>query len=851
MTFSEFYKSVTGHKPYHWQVELSECLARGEWHDLLTLPTGTGKTSLIEIWYYNLVTQMASDMRRTTPMRCYWIINRRTVVDDVFHRAAKLKEIVKNLGLFSKDQQLEVFRLRGGMGEKEGNLSLNPSAPALYVSTLDSYGSRVLFRSYNCGPNYRAVHAGLAFFDSLVVLDEAHLAKPLLALLERTKQIQGAAKTGLPGVLLPRVISVSATPGDGDKFPIKNLSDLRHRIDCRKSIKLIEVKGSALPRKVKSLVNDAMTKHKAISVVCNTVNTARQVFKEIKSIKGIESYLLIGSNRPHDNDSDEMRGLYEYLKCRKERKESDKPKVVVSTQTIEIAVDYDFDHMISEIAALPSMIQRAGRLMRDGSKDGAEFICLYGMNNPIYGEAADWCLEFLQQLNEEELRFPLPKPNRNMSLPSERIINLTDDDVERLVITNPDLPFDVDPYIKGVKEYDSDVFVAWRDWVDLRNRTAEDRTIETLKITGTKPAEMVRVSLFSVWYNTIHSADFTFAITEKNTDKSRLYSKKCVIRRYGKYSVKGIKDARPGDTIILPSSYGGLDKWGWNLDETSPAEDVFNDIKMGKVYFHGKSEHITFDDLKEEIVKLGRESDKFSGIVPPRPDRKAVPMGVVVRPKGLYDNRNREAISSLEVHTKLVVHFVRKFLMKLRLHRFLDHFTIAAEYHDLGKADRRFQHYMYGNNIINPDHLMAKPVTTAGTYVSPRGWRHELASLQILHDSNVYDSIPLLTRHLIGSHHGWWRPYARVLVDNLHQPREFNLCDRKWVSKNPFSGFANKSWQEFNQKYGPWGLAFLEAIFRLADGTASSYKGKLPSCCRQVDASKCSCRRARKGSRKS
>ena len=75
---------------------------------------------------------------------------------------------------------LEVTRLRGGVASRTPT---DPSRPAVLLCTLPMYGSRLLFRGYGSTQRLRVVDAAMAGTDSLVLLDEAHLAPHLRALL--------------------------------------------------------------------------------------------------------------------------------------------------------------------------------------------------------------------------------------------------------------------------------------------------------------------------------------------------------------------------------------------------------------------------------------------------------------------------------------------------------------------------------------------------------------------------------------------------------------------------------------------------------------------------------------------
>lgn len=92
------------------------------------------------------------------------------------------------------------------------------------------------------------------------------------------------------------------------------------------------------------------------------------------------------------------------------------------------------------------------------------------------------------------------------------------------------------------------------------------------------------------------------------------------------------------------------------------------------------------------------------------------------------------------------------------------------------------------------------------------GYRHELGSLVKAElpadtDADTAD----LALHLIAAHHGWVRP---------HFPRE--AMDRESIRLS--RKIANETMLRFarlQERYGPWRLAYLEAVFCAADALAS------------------------------
>ena len=173
---------------------------------------------------------------------------------------------------------------------------------------------------------------------------------------------------------------------------------------------------------------------------------------------------------------------------------------------------------------------------------------------------------------------------------------------------------------------------------------------------------------------------------------------------------------------------------------------------------------------------------------------------------------------------------------------------LAARFHDVGKADPRFQALLYGGNRITAraGPLLAKSPRLAGGGREqearrrsgyPTGARHELLSVRLLESQSAalaeaHDRDLVL--HLIASHHGHCRPYAPAVADE--NPESVSLTVAGVTLAVPTtetglerldSGVAERFWR-LVRRYGWWGLAFLEATVRLADHRASEAEDLAP-----------------------
>ena len=204
-TFAELYRALNGRDPFPWQRRLAEQVAATEqWPAEVGVPTGLGKTACLDIAVWWLASQAdRAPVDRTAPTRIWWVVNRRLLVDSTAEHAEGIaraftdpdsanvegqdREVVarvaQRLGSLSAApgaSPLEVIRLRGGVSSRTPT---DPSRPAILLCTLPMYGSRLLFRGYGSNQRLRVVDAAMAGTDSLVLLDEAHLAPHLKALL--------------------------------------------------------------------------------------------------------------------------------------------------------------------------------------------------------------------------------------------------------------------------------------------------------------------------------------------------------------------------------------------------------------------------------------------------------------------------------------------------------------------------------------------------------------------------------------------------------------------------------------------------------------------------------------------
>ena len=103
----------------------------------------------------------------------------------------------------------------------------------------------------------------------------------------------------------------------------------------------------------------------------------------------------------------------------------------------------------------------------------------------------------------------------------------------------------------------------------------------------------------------------------------------------------------------------------------------------------------------------------------------------------------------------------------------------------------------------------------------PKGFRHELISLTLMRRGAVDDD---LTMHLVASHHGRCRPFAPVVGDPAEvewNGWKLSREEAAATAAHRLDGGVPERFWALTRRYGWWGLAYLEALLRLGDWTAS------------------------------
>lgn len=419
--FGVFFAALNeGHDPFSWQEEvLDHICEHGVWPERINAPTGSGKSSVVDIHLFaNALAAVGAAPR--VPRRLCVTVGRRALVDSQADRADNILGCMKKAltdgsgepGILRRvAEALQSFQTRNDekesnpfeTGHIRGELSnrnlpvTDISACAIIAATPDMYGSRALFRGYGSTKAARPRETALLTMDTVMVLDEAHMNRQLLHTTQRIAELQKReVNLGVPTL---QVVETTATPSTEDSesttlgvdieaLDSPNDKELRKRVYSHKELVLHPIDkwdgkpgNAATVNAAVGVIKEFLARREAgedskeahtVGCIVNHVRTAISIKEKLVKDKVFgkeeEVQLLVGRMRPYD-----LKKLHPDL-FTTEGDES--VKVVVATQTLEVGVDVDFADLVTELAPASSLAQRFGRVNRLGHRTDSKVVVI-------------------------------------------------------------------------------------------------------------------------------------------------------------------------------------------------------------------------------------------------------------------------------------------------------------------------------------------------------------------------------------------------------------------------------------------------------------------------------------------
>ncbi len=804
--------------PYSYQ----QALAEKDWPDVLIAPTGLGKTAAVVLaWAWK---HYSAD-QKNPPRRLAYCLPMRTLVDQTTHNIRKWLERLRKADSGWKSRlpnpDTDVHILMGGVDETKWFKW--PERTAILIGSQDMLLSRALMRGYAMNRFRWPVDFALLHNDTQWVFDEVQLMQSGLATSAQLEGFRRKFLTDIPS----RSLWISATfhpewlkTVDFHESPKtwnvpcdflndKNSPQVRKLIDALKPIEKSDLVLRSNDKEyirdyADALASETISTHKKNQVtllVVNTVFRAQAVHEAIQR-RGFppDQLALVHSRfRPTDRKA-------QIKKLPKPGEEKD--LIVVATQAIEAGVDFSAAVMLTELAPMSSVVQRLGRVNRYGelnNRGGGKVRWIDILSNDPKNEKTAKALSAPYTPEELEVcrkRVAILSDARSSKLPSPE----SDDYVSQSVIrikdfrdlydTDPDLTgFDVDisSYIRDSE--DTDVRIFWRDFSNRQQEQPMPRYEELCPIP---------IGRCASWLKSKNIKTYCLDPQARH-DKNR------------PTWVPFNDPPWPGLVLLLDKKTGGYTK-ETGFDPESKTEVELISTQKEQV---GTVAEVSDADTDSELKRFVKLDDHL--------------MHVTNEAKSLCNNlsigsREKELVST------------------------------AALWHDVGKAHKAFQERMSTHDEEShprPEYLLAK----APRYDRRKGrpyFRHELASALAYLSQENWSREADLVAYLIATHHGKVRMNLRALPaerpakpeteTQLSNPPRFARGIREgdeippveinkknfWdggpltlslmeLGEHPDTG---SSWMERTQcllsEHGPFRLAWLEAILRIADWRASA-----------------------------
>ncbi|MFP4513562.1 MAG: CRISPR-associated endonuclease Cas3'' [Acidimicrobiales bacterium] len=757
---------------------------------VLTAPTGTGKTEAAIIGHlYRRHGHPEESVRSSTPRWLVVALPTRGLVEQTLDRIGTW---VENLGLAG---QVDVHAVMGGEGWDDRAWRSVPEHDAVFVGTVDMLLSRALNRGYADSRWSWPISFGLFNNGTQWVFDEVQQME--LATVN-SRQLQ-AFRDSL-GTLLPtQSMWMSATldedllrtvdaPEIASHVDAVSLGDpppaMQQRLTAEKTVRELHLedpkqRSAQVADQVLALHSEAVSgagRGVLTIVVLNTVGRAQELYRHLtRSDTSADCLLLHRQFRPAERRRHTELALAPVAP-------DGAGRIVVSTQVLEAGIDVDASVLVTELAPWSSIVQRAGRCNRAGRTDGAVlgWVDLTEKEAPPY-EAEDLAAA-RESLRSLEGSAVTPQSLAATGPPPRRRIHhvLRRRDLFELFDTSADLSgdaLDVSQFIRDGEE--RDIHLAWRD--DPNEEMDTPRTDELCPVPVSGARTWLRSDKHELWVG----------------DAQR-----------GRWRRAREADLRPGHMLVANAGSGGYDPdLGWAPKSNQHVEPLLTGVErafgndMG-VEADPASMIGTWYGLDDHLADVDRVANKVIDAIAPD---LATPL--------------RQAC----VH--------------------------AAALHDLGKAHHVWQRAALaaGGEQPRPDELglIAKTPGRGRLRFEQPHFRHELTSLIALrgHASALLDGThePELCCYLVAAHHGRVRLTVRSLpgesapngqpvvlgvVDGSELPEVQTPLGPAPGGPLPVAAVAASWTREAlalrdRPDLGPFRLAFLEAVVRLADWEAS------------------------------
>jgi CRISPR-associated endonuclease/helicase Cas3 len=551
--------------PWPWQQRLAD---RKRCDNLLIrIPTGFGKTlGVLHAWLQGHFEQ--ADER--WPTRLIWCLPMRVLVEQTED------EVRKALATCGLESQVDVHVLMGGVEATE--FSLYPERKAVLIGTQDMLLSRAMNRGYAAARARWPVEFGMLSQDCLWVMDEVQLMDVGLATSaqlqafwtqseHRGHSLWPNRSWWMSATLQPAWLQNSPDTVELVREPPLTIPETERRgalwEDVKKPLEVIASKDA------KAIAKHAILQHEAAGfkgitlIICNVVKRAVEVYKELQKNKALlqsqtQLKLVHSRFRPHERE-----GWREEFLNRRACEKIGVNRIIVTTQVVEAGVDISADRLVTELAPWPSLVQRFGRCARWGGTAQVSVVDLalkskaglpYDEEELAAALDALGALQDVAPLSLERFEESMTEAQRALLYPYAPKHLLLRHEIDELFDTAPDLSgsdTDIGRYLRSGDERDVQVF--WRS--SPAENAAPDAKLRPFRDElCSAPIGDVKKWLF------------------KDKSKTRAYRFDYL---EGSWVLAQTDEINPGAVLLVGSGAGGYsDEYGFDPSSTVDVEPV-------------------------------------------------------------------------------------------------------------------------------------------------------------------------------------------------------------------------------------------------------------------------------------
>ena len=628
-----------------------------------------------------------------------------------------------------------------------------------------------------------------------------------------------------------------------------------------------------------------------VLIYCNSrdvaENTKKAIEERMKSaqIASENVQLFVGARRVKERQ--DAKEKLEGLGFFSGNDAPDKAAFVIATSAGEVGVDLDADHMVMDLVPFERMVQRLGRVNRLGGRD-TKVIAIYESENepepkkPDAPTNEEQCAIIAWRAFKVLKKLPCYEDDSHNASPGafgdlrNRLANdiiagasspyplypaLTRPLVDAWSMTSlkehTGRP-EVQPWLRGWIDDPPQTTLVWRKFLPVRVQGGEASKREVADFFAAVPPHLTEIleaptyrvhewlfkrakKLAEAVGKTGDNASADGAGNTDADDPAPLNEQKIVAIGLGRsgedvelFTLDGLITAAKSKndketlklsignrTLILDARMGGLSSDGlFDPQKKEPASTPDNDDDWETVIgFRVRSitpdaENPDGDWHKPYLFDLRRDGEgrplhqlrveKYRDATATEEERSLSP----------------KQAQKLEEHQEWAARKTEKLVGLLELPDNIGKaIVLAARLHDEGKKAANWQRAF----SAGADGIYAK---TTGPFLRGvlAGYRHEFGSLAHVERDDAFTALPDdlkdLVLHLVAAHHGRARPVIETAGCADGPPSQLTARAREVALR----------FDRLQKRFGPWGLAWLEAILRAADAQASSDldEGKTP-----------------------